>query len=718
MARLIRVAAGAEPRPLTRQYHRFRGVDFSTDPSQVDITRSPSAINVLSDAGGYPEKRPGWRVLHDMDALASKKPVNGLHFFVKSNGQTVFVAHVKDKLYTWDESTTAPADLGVTVNNAASVSTVHANKLYLLDGSKYWVYDGTSCAEVTGYVPTTVIGRAPAGGGTPLEPINLISVQRKNSFVGDGGVAEVCRLQISVTATANGNVTVTLNGVAVNTAILTTDTVQGVCAKIAASTYTGWTAVALGDTVTFTATAPGAKSDATYSPGSTGALGNMITLTQGADPVLVYQLNATGIDSVDSVVVDGVTKTVTTDYTVDLTNGIVTFVGGHNPPTPANSVDNVIITFSKTVSGNADRIKKCTIMAWYGMGNDSRLFLSGNPDYPNWDWQSGLFDPTYFPETGYTKVGADSSAIMGYLRQYNNQLIIKSDNEQDATIYMRTAELDEAGNPYFPLQQGVAGVGAISKHAFATLRDDPLFLGKEGVFAPTLAYGGVGQQRVTQERSRFVNALLRRESNLQNAVGTVWNGRYLLCVNSHCYVADAFQPRVSGAGYEWYYWTNIPAVCFMQHADSLYFGTADGRICRFSDDLGGAGFNDDGEAIDAMWATKFDDDGDFTRLKNLSFRGSGVLAKPNSKSSLTVYLRTEKDAGMAVRSATFDVFDFSDLDFASLDFDTLGAPDLVPINHPAKGYRTLQIIVRNNQVNQGLGIFGITKRFQVGGYAR
>ena len=108
-------------------------------------------------------------------------------------------------------------------------------------------------------------------------------------------------------------------------------------------------------------------------------------------------------------------------------------------------------------------------------------------------------------------------------------------------MYLRTAALDESGEPVFPVQQGMAGVGAVSMHAFATLRDDPLFLSREGVFAPVLSYG-IKQQRVMQNRSYFVDAHLTREGGLDEAVATVWNGCYVLSVNGVCYVADGRQP--------------------------------------------------------------------------------------------------------------------------------------------------------------------------------
>ena len=39
----------------TTIYNRFRGVDFSTDPSLVDASRSPLCTNIVADSGGMPQ---------------------------------------------------------------------------------------------------------------------------------------------------------------------------------------------------------------------------------------------------------------------------------------------------------------------------------------------------------------------------------------------------------------------------------------------------------------------------------------------------------------------------------------------------------------------------------------------------------------------------------------------------------------------------------------
>lgn len=98
------------------------------------------------------------------------------------------------------------------------------------------------------------------------------------------GTAEVASLVITAAANTAGNVTVTLNGVAVTVAVLATDTAVQVADKIRNATFTGWTTggTAGTTTVTFTATTVGLKTDAIYSSGATGATGSIITTVQGS----------------------------------------------------------------------------------------------------------------------------------------------------------------------------------------------------------------------------------------------------------------------------------------------------------------------------------------------------------------------------------------------------------------------------------------------------
>ena len=86
---------GSTPAVYSTTYSQFKGVDFSTDPMLVDKSRSPYAVNLVSDSGGMPEKRPGWRVLHNFDGQ-----INGIwHCYI--NDADHYLCHAGDKIYKW-----------------------------------------------------------------------------------------------------------------------------------------------------------------------------------------------------------------------------------------------------------------------------------------------------------------------------------------------------------------------------------------------------------------------------------------------------------------------------------------------------------------------------------------------------------------------------------------------------------------------------------------
>ena len=61
-----------------KRYKQFRGVDYSTDETQIDDGRSPRAVNVIADEGGAPERRWGWRTVLN---LGGNRPVAGIFLY-------------------------------------------------------------------------------------------------------------------------------------------------------------------------------------------------------------------------------------------------------------------------------------------------------------------------------------------------------------------------------------------------------------------------------------------------------------------------------------------------------------------------------------------------------------------------------------------------------------------------------------------------------------
>ena len=119
-----------------------------------------------------------------------------------------------------------------------------------------------------------------------------------------------------------------------------------------------------------------------------------IELFAGTESDKQYHLSFGNLDSNELIVkvLDStgtwVEKKEGTDFSVNRQTGVVTFTVAPGK-SPLTGEDNVSIQAWRTVDGYNDRINHCTIGTLYGVnGALDRLFLSGNPDYINYDWYS------------------------------------------------------------------------------------------------------------------------------------------------------------------------------------------------------------------------------------------------------------------------------------------------------------------------------------------
>ena len=740
--RQLNVGTPAQVSTLTKAYTQFRGVDFSADSTQVDESRSPEAQNIISDIKGYPEKRLGWRYLHRLG-----ETIHSIFFCVFENGEERLFCHAGTKLYRWDKTDAEPSVAVEGLADAQSRHFVHGGKLYLLDGTAYRVitlkddvYTMKNVSEADPYIPTvriSITGNAITtvnektgefiGGHTyeEFESPNYLTNHRKCTMIGDAASTEYHLPESHI-----GEI---------------------VSVKVNDAAVTDFELNAEKGHITF-------KTAPAISPDGAGLANIEVEYTcepkeekeqkhtsDNATKEFALPSDAVGVKSVS--VAGAEVEYTYADQKVTLTVA------------PAADVEIKIVYLVIDEKRLVDRINKCTIAETFGYFNDNRFFLAGetNLKYQNVDYMSGNDDPSYFPYDGFVRVGADSAPIMGYLKQHDALLIVKSDNEQDAQIFARTAMYDNEDGTMFPVQQGVKGVGAVSKNAFGNLRDDPLFLAKEGVFA--IVSGLVKEQRSIQDRSMFVNNRLQKEPNLDRAIAATWIGYYVLCVNDHCYVADARQQTAMSSteqmGYEWYYWNNIPAVTFFEHNGILYFGSKDGCICQFnSDELRIKKYSDGsyplikrsemtaeqlatydsiadeqrkhdyreslvpGVAIEAVWATKADTFGTITNVKNIQKKGCAIMIKPYTRSSVELGYLTDREGRVSFRTELADILDFGDIDFSRFTFNSLDVPRVLPLGKKIKKFNILQFFLVSREINEGFGVYGIQLAYTIGGYVK
>lgn len=157
----------------------FRGVDLNNSPSNVDKSRSPAAPNMIRDQVGKVRKRMGYETKVTTPGGAA---INGVHHLMEET-----LVHAGAKLYRLSDTggTWSLTEIG-DMANARSRSFVFDQKLYLLDGTTYQVYDGETLAAVadSATVPTIIISRRPTGGGQSYQGLNLLGRKWTESFLG------------------------------------------------------------------------------------------------------------------------------------------------------------------------------------------------------------------------------------------------------------------------------------------------------------------------------------------------------------------------------------------------------------------------------------------------------------------------------------------------------------------------------------------------------
>jgi hypothetical protein len=686
--------------PLRRTYSDFRGVDFANDPSLVLLSRSPDALNVWKNykdtQGSCIESRPGYKDIFNY----GHDTINGIYFY-----NDKCIVHAKTYLIQWNNFPDRPNNTSPTtllksnMNNAKSSFCIFNEKLYIVDGANYLVYDGTTLKDVSSdnpYIPTTTISRSPSGGGEPYQDVNVLQPKRKNTFVADG---------------------------------TSTD----------------------------------------------------------------YYLDTTEIDSITEVKVN---DAVVTNYTVNTTAGKVTFSTAPAAPT-LSGVDNVEITYSKSVAGYTDRISKCTKMVVF----DRRLFFSGNPDYPNAVFHSNLNEPGYVSDLAYYQDGTDESAIKQLVVGNNILWVFKEPSQEKDTIFYHTATTDTYGRVY-PNFQGNVSIGCISDAI--NYKDDIVFLSQMGLEG--ISSNDIASQQLVGHKSSLVDNKLINETNYDKASLVEWNGYIVILVNSHIYLGDIRQlwQSVNGYEYEWYYWDlGIQATILKEYKGNLYIGDSDshiyilegtndgviethtslfsgtntnkiylsgtpkggltpyyldlyvGRFIRIGTSYldssiaehreitnivaatkngvscteitfngnaisfdAGVSVCREGGIINAHWTTPMDNFGNGNKYKTTNKRGgvAKIKAIPNAK--IKVAERTNKsDVYKFIKEYPSAGFDFGDIDFDNFAFTTTATSNIV-YKIKEKKFVELQLKFYTDELDKPFGVYGAIIETFEGGYVK
>lgn len=201
---------------ITRKYTDFRGVDFRGE--EINLTRSPDSLNMWKDYKQANSIRTRPTLKNPVERLGSGE-VYSISFY-----KGKMLVHKGTYLYEYGDEPGTVGVLDSRLKAEQSQTFVYNGVWYLKQGGHFKRYKGVSCVDVTGYVPTTSIGRKPSGDGTVHEDVNMLTTMRINTFVGDGTSKDY----YLDSQTINAVYSVSVNGVTWGASQYTVNTTKGI----------------------------------------------------------------------------------------------------------------------------------------------------------------------------------------------------------------------------------------------------------------------------------------------------------------------------------------------------------------------------------------------------------------------------------------------------------------------------------------------------------
>ncbi len=524
----------AQRKEYDRYYGGFRGVDFATDDTLVSDVRFPYAVNVYKDyvsgAGQGIETIPGFRKRF---SAPNGGCIHAIHTFRDMLGAEKVLVHAGGTLYEWvsfgkdesDESGTAQMPFTTKVlrsdmNGRESLSFIFNNRLYIIDGKHYLVYDGTNISDVkdSAYIPTTYINIIPAGEnadtGEEYEQRNMLSPYFRHTFIADGS-----------------NKAFTMNEGEL-------DEVSEVKVYGEVLPYDAYEVDLTGGVITLSE-APTKPEDNGYPEFHAGV---EITAKKA-----LYEAKDVKVTRADGSV------TTLGAYRGDTTSGFVSMI---ESATVAAIFDNRV--FFSGIPGKPNLVLFC--------GRNS----------------TGFADPSYIGVLNYVEDGVGTSPITAMLGVADTLLVLKADTQQDGSVYyhkpMETG-IDILPKIY-PAEAGLAGVGCLG--AACNFLDDPVFVSKLGLDA--ISQLKISSERSREHRSSLIDAKLINSSDLKNSRLCEYGGYLVLLCDGKMFLADSRQVYQNAAGHNEYEWFYLEEIGVYSGQTETYFYVEDFPVSLLNED--------------------------------------------------------------------------------------------------------------------------------------
>ncbi len=290
-------------------------------------------------------------------------------------------------------------------------------------------------------------------------------------------------------------------------------------------------------------------------------------------------------------VVNGVEVAENSGFTVDRTNGIVTF---STAPTQSQLpvVNNVTITCYVTDTDAVNSIMNSKCATAFGTGNAVVVVVGGTPKQPNAYFWSGNtaygLDPSYFPYQSYNFAGVNNEYITGFGKQQSMLVIFKE--HSIGKTYFNTDSLDDLTSitlPYTPINDVI---GCSFEKSIKLIQNNLIFANKESgvyVLLDTSTAGENNVKRISRnvEGSQDRHGLLYDMRNSHDYEVCAYDDgeRYWLCANGRVYLWDyevsTFYTKEEKLS--WFLFDGIAPINWLKTDEDDYYGRADGSLIKF-----------------------------------------------------------------------------------------------------------------------------------------
>lgn len=237
-------------------------------------------------------------------------------------------------------------------------------------------------------------------------------------------------------------------------------------------------------------------------------------------------------------------------------------------------------------------------------GYRDRLFLSGNPEFPNMDIhtnETGIEnenwkDYTYFGDLSYRNFGTDAEKITGYGILNNGYMAIfkETSHSLEPNLYIRRSEItaDSNGNyvESFPITLSGISVGSDTVGQVINFGNDLLINAPKGIYKINNSESTATQTYETIEMSYYIRDNL--SDDISQSCSIIYNRKLYITRKDYkgdtrVYVAD--QDRYSyidsSRVYEWWVLDGINATKFYVFNKELYFTDPEKGLCKFTENF-------------------------------------------------------------------------------------------------------------------------------------